>query len=126
MKPASFILTLLLTATVQAETNEAVLEHVESLGGRVRWVSAKQQALEVDFQFSGDKVTDAALARLPQLGPIEILHLKKTALTDAGLRHVARLNGLRRLYLEHTAITNTGLQHLAAGHSIAESRSASE
>ena len=113
MKLSPFILALLLTTTAQAETNQAVLEHVKSLGGRVRWVSAKRESLEVDFEFSGDKVTDETLARLAELGPIEALRLKKTGLTDAGLQHVARLAGLRRLYLEHTAVTNAGLKHRA-------------
>ena len=113
MKLPPFILALLLATTAQAETNQAVLKHVESLGGRVRRVSAKREALEVDFEFSGDKVTDAELARLAELGPIESLRLKKTGLTDAGLQHVARLAGLRRLYLEHTAITSAGRKQLA-------------
>ena len=42
-----------LAGTLDAAVNEAVLQYVEKLGGRVRWVSVEQKALEVDFQFSG-------------------------------------------------------------------------
>ena len=97
MTRAAILFALCLAGTLHAAVNEAVLQHVEKLGGRVRWVSAEQKALEVDFQFSGAKVNDAALARLPQLGPVTILRLKKTAITDAGLAHVAKLSQLRRL-----------------------------
>ena len=100
MTRAAILFALCLAGTLHAAVNEAVLQHVEKLGGRVRWVSAEQKALEVDFQFSGAKVNDAALARLPQLGPVPILRLKKTAITDAGLAHVAKLSQLRRLHLE--------------------------
>ncbi len=94
-----------------ANPGQAV-ERIEKLGGAVRRVSAKSDALEVDFKFSGDKLSDEHLQYLQQLPDVVILNLKNTKISNQGLVHVGKISSLKRLHLEQTGITDDGLKNL--------------
>ena len=86
------------------------VKRIEELGGAVRRVSLKDDALEVDFR--GSAVADPHLQYLQPLGKVTVLRLRETAITDAGLIHVGKIATLKRLYLEKTSTTDAGLRHL--------------
>jgi hypothetical protein len=96
-----------------AANAEEAVARIAKLGGAVRRSTQADHALEVDFQFSGDALTDAHLQDLAQLQNVVVLRLKATAVSDAGLVHVGKLTALKRLYLEKTKIGDAGLDHLA-------------
>ncbi|MFP6666509.1 MAG: hypothetical protein VB876_04305 [Pirellulales bacterium] len=96
-----------------ANADEAVAS-IEQLGGAVRYLSGKRDALEVDFQFAGEQLTDEHLQHLQAVENVFVLRLKRTAITDAGLAHLTTITTLRRLHLEGTSVTDAGLKHLAA------------
>ena len=102
-----WLIALMLTSPLMADETVST---IEKLGGTVRLVSAKSDALEVDFQHS--EVRDQDLKLLSNLKNVTVLRLKKTAITDAGLIHVGKLESLKRLHLEQTAITDEGLKYL--------------
>ncbi|MFT7642985.1 MAG: hypothetical protein ACI9G1_004748, partial [Pirellulaceae bacterium] len=98
--------------TPAADRDEAV-RRIEELGGSVRFVSSKNDALEVDMQFAAEGFNDTHLQYLSALKNIEVLRLKRTSISDAGLVHLKNINTLKRLYLEETAVTDNGIDHLS-------------
>ncbi len=93
---------------------EEAVERIEELGGSVRYLTAKQEMLEVDFQFAGDKLRDEHLKYLRHLDNVVTLRLKQTGISDRGLSRIRKITTLRRLFLDHTAVTDDGLKNLAS------------
>ena len=98
---------------VPAANAPDAVSRIEQLGGAVRYVSRTDPALEVDFQFAGERVNDQHLQYVQTLENVAAVRLKRTAITDDGLKLLAKCGTIRRLYLEDTAITDRGLEHLA-------------
>ncbi len=92
-----------------ANADEAVTR-IEELGGTVRRVAPKDDALEVDFRNS--TVTDAHLPYLQSLKLVRVVRLRETRITASGLLHLGKITTLKRLHLEKTAVTDAGMQHL--------------
>ena len=70
-------------------------------------------ALEVGFQFRGQQLTDANLARVTRIKNIVSLNLRDTQITSNGLVHLKNCPKLERLHLERTAIGDQGLVYLS-------------
>ncbi len=65
--------------------------------------------------FDDTNITDAGLAHLGDVPPLETISLKGTQVTNVGLAHLKKLINLRGLWLTNTEITDAGLVHLT-GH----------
>ena len=94
----------------RAASVEDAVERIEELGGSVRYLTAKQEMLEVDFQFAGDTLRDEHLKYLQRLENVVTLRLKQTGIGDRGLARLRKITTLRRLFLDQTAITDDGLK----------------
>ena len=92
---------------------EEAVERIEKLGGSVRYLTAKRESLEVDFQFAGKRIQDEHLKYLRHLDNVVTLRLKQTGISDRGLSRIRKITTLRRLFLDQTAITDGGLKNLA-------------
>ncbi len=67
---------------------------------------------ELSLGEMGERLTDAALARLSPLDHLSTLDLRSSPVTDAGLRHLAPLVRLQSLNLDGCQITGEGLSRL--------------
>ena len=94
-----------------AEASPEALAKVTELGGLALEIAQKDPRLDVSFR-GADKLEDADLAVLKDLGDVVYLRLGSTGVGDAGLDHVAPLTGLVKLSLEKTKITDAGLAKL--------------
>lgn len=65
------------------------------------------------LHLTGQKASDAFVARLAELPALTTLGLEGTLVTDAGLKSLAAVSKLAELNLERTAVTDAGLSHLA-------------
>jgi hypothetical protein len=66
------------------------------------------------LSLSGNRITDAGLARLTQLTALESLDLDATDITDAGLVHLEPLRSLKSVNLAVTKVTTEGIRKLQA------------
>src|SRR4051794_40698638 len=93
----AFLVALICGPSLQAQTQDAppykpaanadeAVKRIEDLGGAVRRVAPKDDALEVDFRNS--TVTDAHLQYLQALKMVTVVRLRETRITDAGLLHL--------------------------------------
>jgi len=96
---------------VPAANVDEAMKRIDELGGIVRRVAPKDDALEVDFRNS--TVTDSHLQYLLSLKTVAVVRLRETGITDAGLLHLGKLTNLKRLHLEKTAVTDAGMKHLS-------------
>jgi hypothetical protein len=64
------------------------------------------------LDFRGVRGTDALLAELCEIQPVEGLSLEGTDMTDTAMATVGTLKGLKYLDLNSTAITDAGLRRL--------------
>jgi hypothetical protein len=64
------------------------------------------------LSLSGNRITDAGLARLAQLTSLESLDLDATDITDAGLVHLEPLRSLKSVNLAATKVTAEGIRKL--------------
>jgi hypothetical protein len=71
--------------------------------------------IDVDFQRSTGRVTNATLAAMSPLKEVRRLCLHRAAgVTDEGLKSLASLARLRELTLFQTKVTDAGMKHVAA------------
>jgi hypothetical protein len=66
------------------------------------------------LSLSGNRITDAGLARLTQLTALEYLDLDATDITDAGLVHLGPFRSLKSVNLAATKVTAEGIKKLQA------------
>ena len=117
MLTAIFVLLLWLGSpgAQAAETSDAekqAIEKIEQAGGTVREIAQNDDRLEVNFQLTGESVTDEDVAPVAGLSNVHELQLGRTSVTDAGLAHIKGLAALSRLHLENTKVGDAGLAHL--------------
>lgn len=94
--------------------NARSLKAFEDMTGTYKVVpSPDGKGTEALVSFDNPKrVTDAGLAILRDVGPIQNLYLAGSPITDAGLAHLKGIGPLRTLYLGQTLITDKGLASL--------------
>lgn len=113
----------------------AVIEAIQTAGGRVSKVAANTEDREVAFSLLGDKIKDehvvdvAAISNVIWLNlagtgisdaavdslkgmKLQKLHLEKTAIGDAACNALADMKSLTYLNLYSTNVTDEGLTHL--------------
>ncbi len=66
------------------------------------------------LSLSGNRITDAGLARLTQLTALEYLDLDATDITDGGLAQLESLRNLKAINLASTHVTTEGIRKLQA------------
>ena len=114
-REASLLLSLTaavgLARPARAETSEEAVARVNELGGLALEVAQNDERMDVSFR-GVDKLEDADLAVLADLGEIAYLRLGDTPIGDDALDHVAPLTSLVKLSLEKTHITDAGLAKL--------------
>src|SRR5690349_11388627 len=87
---------------------DAAIERIKSLGGRVG-IDSQTPGLPVEgVDFSKSHVADADLAELKLFPELRWLYLDDTPITDGGLSHVLVLAHLRNLSLGGTRVTDDG------------------
>ena len=99
-------------AAERSDAEKQAIEKIEESGGTVREIAQNDDRLEVNFQLTGESVTDGHLAPVAELSNVYELRLGKTSVTDAGLAHIKGLSALNRLHLENTKVGDAGLAHL--------------
>ena len=112
-----FVLLLLLgssgaRAAERSDAEKQAIQKIEAAGGTVREIAHNDDRLEVNFQLTGEPVTDEHVAPVAELSNVHELLLGKTRVTDAGLAHIKGLSTLSRLHLENTKVGDAGLAHL--------------
>ena len=85
-------------AAERSDAEKQAIEKIEESGGTVREIAQNDDRLEVNFQLTGESVTDGHLAPVAELSNVYELRLGKTSVTDAGLAHIKGLSyeGRRR------------------------------
>lgn len=71
-----------------------------------------ETATSLQLQYT--KVTDAGLARLPEMNQLNYIDLYQTAITDEGLLHLYKFKALTRIDLNYTKVTAEGVAKLKA------------
>ncbi len=117
MLTAIFVLLLSLgwpgaRAAERSDAEKQAIQKIEAAGGTVREIAQNDDRLEVNFQLTGESVTDEHVAPVAELSNVHVLLLGKTSVTDAGLAHIKGLSTLNRLHLENTKVGDAGLAHL--------------
>ena len=117
MLPAIFVLLLSLgwsgaRAAERSDAEKQAIQKIEAAGGTVREIAQNDDRLEVNFQLTGESVTDEHVAPVAELSNVHVLLLGKTSVTDAGLAHIKGLSTLNFLHLENTKVGDAGLAHL--------------
>jgi len=115
--PAVFLLLLFLgspgsQAAERSDAEKQAIQKIEDAGGTVREIAQNDVRLDVNFQLTGESVTDEAVAPVAQLSNVYELRLGKTSVTDDGLAHIKGLSTLNRLHLENAKVGDAGLAHL--------------
>jgi hypothetical protein len=87
---------------------EAAITELQAVGADVQLHKGRA----VGVSFSGEEVTQEALAPLDRLPRLQRLVLIDSRLDDAGLKQIAELSGLEQLLLLGAAITDDGLAAL--------------
>ena len=125
----SFAMIGLGMAQQEENSDPAIVQKVEQLGGKVMKIAQNDNGLEVYFHLSrnqdglrqlespkpGDPkppALDGELGILKDMKNLVWLHLGGTDVTDNGLPHLAGLTSLTRLHLERTKVSDAGLVHL--------------
>ncbi len=117
MLTAIFVLLLSLgwpgaRAAERSDAEKQAIQKIEAAGGTVREIAQNDDRLEVNFQLTGESVTDEHVAPVAELSNVHVLLLGKTSVTDAGLAHIKGLSTLNFLHLENTKVGDAGLAHL--------------
>ena len=99
-------------AAERSDAEKQAIQKIEAAGGTVREIAQNDDRLEVNFQLTGEPVTDEHVAPVAELSDVYELRLGKTSVTDGGLAHIKGLSALNRLHLENTKIGDAGLAHL--------------
>lgn len=64
------------------------------------------------LSFSGSKIQNIILDKLPTITTLKILNLSGTKITDSGLKNLVKFPNLEQLFLNCTRITNKGFKFI--------------
>ena len=116
MRKLASVLVLLCVVGVGRAGEKDIRKALKDVGvekGDVIVVIPKEQYRHyVALDFEGVQGTNALLAELCEIQPVQGLWLEKSDVTDTGMAAVGGLKGLKYLNLYHTGVTDVGLRQL--------------
>jgi hypothetical protein len=111
MKYLASVLVLLCVVGVGRAGEKDIIEGLAKAGVR-KCVFHGPVICNETLDFEGVRGTNALLAELCELPPVEGLGLEGSDVTDTGMAAVGGLKGLKYLYLRSSGVTDAGLRQL--------------